>query len=129
MRRDVIRSEIFCSKSWDIVHRGAVLRVDIEPTDHSQLAPLHEYLRLGAPDVRTTRTSAQPSRGEQGVLDILTLVASSSSLIAAIKVLPEFLRSRRSSVSITITAKEKKITLTATNIEEVMPVLEKLLDE
>jgi hypothetical protein len=105
------------------------MRVDIGPNDHSQLAPLHEYLRLAAPGVRTTRASAQPSPGEQGALDILTLVASSGSLIAAIKVLPDFLRSRRSSVSITITAREKQLTLTATNIDEVMPVLEKLLDE
>jgi len=59
---------------------------------------------------------------------VLAIVASSSSLIAAVKALPEFLRSRRSGVAITMRCKGEPLMLTATNIDEVMPILERLLD-
>lgn len=48
--------------------------------------------------------------------------------MAAIKVLPEFLRSRKTGLSITMTVKGERFNLTATNVDEVMPILERLLD-
>ena len=56
------------------------------------------------------------------------MLASSTGLVAAIRVLPEFLRSRRTGLSVTMTVKGEPFTLTATNVDEVMPVLERLLD-
>jgi hypothetical protein len=43
--------------------------------------------------------------------------------------LPAFLRSRRSSLEITTTVKGKPFIITATNIDEVMPIVERLLDD
>lgn len=102
--------------------------VELQVSDHAQLGALQEYLRLAVPDVRVLRDAGQPGPHEQGALDVLTMLAGGSGLIAAIKVLPEFLRSRRTGVSITMTIKDQPFTLTATNIDEVMPILERLLD-
>ena len=81
-----------------------------------------------AADVDVQRVAGEPEAGEQGALDVVVLVASSSGLVAAIKVLPEFLKSRRTGLSITASVKGESFTLTATNVDEVMPILERLLD-
>ena len=49
-------------------------------------------------------------------------------LVAAVNVLPAFLRSRKAGLSVTVTAKGKKLTLTAENTEEVLPVLDRFLN-
>jgi membrane-associated two-gene conflict system component 1 (EACC1) len=69
----------------------------------------------------------QPGPGEQGALDALTLVADSTVVAAVINVLPEFLRSRKKSLSITATVNGKRVTVTAANVDEVMPILDRLL--
>jgi hypothetical protein len=104
-------------------------RIELCISDQSQLGPLQTFMRLAAPDVSVSRIAGQPVAGEQGTLDILTVLASSSGLVAAIRVLPEFLKSRRTALSITMTVKGRPFTLKANNIDEIMPVLEKLLDE
>ena len=59
---------------------------------------------------------------------MLVLAAGSSGVLAAIRVVPEFLRSRRTSISITAKVKGEPFTLTADNIDEVMPLIERILD-
>jgi hypothetical protein len=61
-------------------------------------------------------------------MDVLTIAASSSALIAAIKILPEFIRSRRSGFHIDVTVKGKSFTIDASNVGDVLPILERLLD-
>lgn len=103
-------------------------RAELAVSDPSQLGPLQEFLGLAAPDTGLSRIAREPGAGEQGALDVLALLASSSGLVAAIRVLPEFLRSRRKNVSITMTVRGEPLTLTATNIDEVMPILERILN-
>jgi len=100
-------------------------------SDQSQLGHLQAYLSGAVPEVRVQRVSGQPSAGELGALDVLEVLAvgGGGGVLAAIRVLPEFLRSRRSSLSISTTIKGKPFTITATNIDDVTPILERLLDD
>lgn len=101
--------------------------IALSVSDQSQLGSLQEFLRM-APGVRVIRVPGEPVAGEQGALDVLTVLAGSSGLVAAVKVLPEFLRSRRTGLSITMTVRGTPFTLTATNADEIMPILDRLLD-
>jgi membrane-associated two-gene conflict system component 1 (EACC1) len=102
--------------------------VELAVSDPAQLSSLRDWLR-GQPDVSVAVTPGTPGPGEQGALDVLTVLAGSSGLVAAIKVLPEFIRSRRSGFRIEATVRGEKLVLDATNVDEVLPVLERLLGD
>jgi len=101
--------------------------IEVSVSDQSQLRALHDWLRA-IPAVSVARRSGDPGSGELGTLDYLTVLASSGGLIAAIKILPEFLRSRRAGLSITVKAKGKEVSIDATNVDDVMPILRSVLD-
>jgi hypothetical protein len=101
---------------------------ELSVSDYSQLGPLADYLRLAVPGVRLARSPGRPAPGEQGALDVLTLVADSSVLVAIVNVLPAFLKSRKSALSVTMTVNGKKLTVTGDNAEEVVRVLDRFLD-
>jgi hypothetical protein len=105
-----------------------LVTLELAVSDQSQLPMLREWLRA-QPGVKVGVLPGTPGAGEQGALDVLTVVAGSSGLVAAVKVLPEFIRSRRSGFHIETTARGKKLIIDATNVEDIMPVLERLLDE
>ena len=102
--------------------------IDLILSDQSQLGPLRDFLALAAPGVQVSVSSRVPRPGEQGVLDMLVLAASSGGALAAIRAIPEFLKARRTGISITAKVKGEPFTLTATNVDEVMPILERILD-
>jgi hypothetical protein len=102
--------------------------VDLFISDQSQLGPLRDFLALAVPGVQVSVSGEGPGPGEQGALDMLVLVASSGGVLAVIRVLPEFLKARRTGISITAKVKGEPFTLTATNVDEVMPILERILD-
>jgi hypothetical protein len=104
-------------------------RIELMASEPSQLESMQRLLEEAVPGLDATRIAGRPRPGEQGALDVLALVASSSGIVTAIKVLPEFLRSRKTGLSITAMIKGEPFTLTATNIDEVMPLLERLLDD
>jgi hypothetical protein len=86
--------------------------------------------------VNVVQVAGTPDAGELGVGDVLQLVAATASgaggggaVAMAIRTLPEFLRSRRSDVEITVTVRGKQVTLRASNVEDVLPILNRLLDE
>ncbi len=110
------------------MERGNTYSAELSASDQSQLERLREFLSVAVPDVAVSRIAGRPGAGELGALDVLVVLASSSGLLAAIKVLPEFLRSRKTGLSITMTVKGERFTMTATNVDEVMPILERLLD-
>jgi hypothetical protein len=101
-------------------------RLEFAVSEQSQLIPLRDWLSA-QPDVEVAVTPGTPGPGEQGALDVLTVVAGSSGLVAAIKVLPEFIRSRRSTVRIETTVRDEKFILDATNVEDVLPIIDRLL--
>jgi hypothetical protein len=105
-------------------------QLDLAVPDQAELGSLQELIKLAAPDARVSRTAGRPAPGEQGgALDVITVLASSSGLVTAIRILPEFLRSRKTGLSITATVKGRPFTMTATNVDEVLPILERILDE
>ena len=112
------------SQSGQHEQRDLVLAV----SDQSQLLPLRDWLD-GQPGVEATLTPGLPGEGEQGSFDVVTVLAGSSGVVAAIKVLPAFIRSRRSDFHIRTVVKGQKFVLDASNVEDLMPVLERLLDE
>ncbi len=112
----------------EIMGRDDSGHVELIVSDPSQLGPLQGFLSWAAPGTGVSRMAGEPAAGEQGVLDVLVLLASSSGLVTAIKVLPEFLKARKTGLEITATVKGKPFKLTATNVDEVMPILEKILD-
>ncbi len=102
--------------------------VELSLSDYGQLGSLEEYLRLTAPGVVVTRVPGRPGHGEQGALDVLTALADSTVLVALVKVLPEFLRSRKPGMSVDMKLPGKRLTVTADNAEDVLPVIDKFLD-
>ena len=102
-------------------------RIELRISDYAEIGSLQQWLEF-VPGIRAARIAGSPGPGEQGVLDALTLVAGSSGLVAALKIIPEFLRSRRSGLSIQAIVKGRAVTLNATNVNDVMPILERLLD-
>jgi hypothetical protein len=103
--------------------------IDLVVSDPAELSSLRKWLEAGAPGTGIALRPGVPGVGEQGAIDILSVIAGSSVLVSAIQTLPEFLRSRRSEISITATVKGEPVTLTARNVAEVLPVLERLLDD
>jgi Effector Associated Constant Component 1 len=100
---------------------------ELSVSDYAQLGSLADYLRLAVPGIPVTRSPGRPRRGEQGALDVLMIVGDSSVLVAAVKVLPVFLRSRKKDTSVTVTVKGKRLTVTADNANEVIRVLDRFL--
>ena len=103
-------------------------RVEMTVSDQGELRSLREWLASTA-GAEVLQGAGVPRSGEQGALDCLVLLGSSTSLVAAIRVLPPFLRSRRSSIAITVTAHDRRVTVDAHNVDQVMPILERLLDD
>ncbi|MGH3158701.1 MAG: effector-associated constant component EACC1 [Streptosporangiaceae bacterium] len=104
---------------------------ELTVSNYSQLGSLAEYLRLAVPAVRVTRSAGLAGPGEQGALDVLMIAADSSVLVAVVKMLPEFLRSRKPGVTVTVTIKGKRrqLTVTAEDPEDTRSVVEKFFDE
>lgn len=101
-------------------------------SDPLQLTSLHQWLRLAVPEVRVEILSGQPGPNELGAVDVISVLAGSSGLVAAIRMLPEFIRSRRSGFQIEATVRGKKFTLKADNAasaQDLLPILDRLLDD
>jgi hypothetical protein len=97
-------------------------------SDYAEIGSLQEWLS-STPQVQVLRRVGRSRVGEQGALDVLEVVAGSSGLVAAFRMIPEFLKSRRTSLSITTTVKGKQFTLRASNVDDVIPILERLLND
>jgi hypothetical protein len=111
------------------VDSSGELTAEFSVSDQAQLRSLAEWVSASGEETDVRQQAGVPGPGEQGALDVLTVLASSSGLIAAIKVLPEFLRSRRSGLTVTCTIKGQPFALTATNIDDVMPVITAVLEK
>jgi hypothetical protein len=119
--RQLVRSEV-------VVQPEEPQSIELSLSDYAEIGALYERLRQ-VPDAMVSRTEGRPTAGEQGALDVLTVIASSSGLVAAIRTIPGYLQARRSGISVMTTVKGKQFTLTATNVSDVVPIIERLLDE
>ncbi|MER6826590.1 hypothetical protein ABT352_11435 [Streptosporangium sp. NPDC000563] len=92
-----------------------------EPAD---VGPLFRRLST-IPDVIVTRRRSGPDDGKLGVTEVLQLLVPSSAVLAvAIRTLPVFIRSRRSSVTVTATRGDRSVTVTGENLDDPQKVLE-----
>jgi hypothetical protein len=96
-------------------------------SDRSELRALRDFLSWATPGMRVLQLPARPAPGERAVLDQLTLLAASADMLTAVKLLPEFLMSRRTALSVTIIIEGTPVTLTAANLDEILPALTRLL--
>jgi hypothetical protein len=104
--------------------------VELVVSDYSQISSLADYLRLTAPGVTVSRDPGRADQGELGVVDILTVAADSGVLIAVVNSLPAYLRSRKPGISVTVKTKGgKQLTVTASSAEDVVPILDRFLDD
>ena len=104
----------------------ATTEIEFETSEPDDLVALRRWFH--GLEVEARFTARQSSPGELGVTDVLTVIASSSVLSSAIKVLPEFLRSRRSGVRIETSVRGRKVSVDATNVEDVLAIIDRLLD-
>ena len=93
------------------------VRAQLTLSDQSQLRALRDFLSWAAPGARVLQIQR---------LDMLTLLAPGGALLATVKILPEFLRPRKT-LTVTIAIDGTSVTLTATNIAEVLPALDTLI--
>jgi membrane-associated two-gene conflict system component 1 (EACC1) len=97
-------------------------------SDHSQFPALRDWM-AGQPGIDVVVVPGRPGPGDLGALDVLVVLAGSGGVVGAVKTLPDFIRSRRSGVRIETTVAGRPFVLDATNVDEVMPILERLLDD
>jgi len=103
--------------------------IQVTVSNAAEIGALHDRFSHVS-DVQVTRTPGQPGAGEQGgALDILTAIGSSGGLIALIRTIPGYLRARRSGLSVHTTIKGKEFKLTLDNVDDVIPIIERLLNE
>jgi hypothetical protein len=104
---------------------------ELSVSDYGQLSALAEYLHLAVPAVRVARGAGHAGPGEQGALDVLMIAADSSVLVTVVNVLPEFLRSRKPgvTVTVTVTGKRRQLTVTSKDREDARQTIEKFFDE
>jgi hypothetical protein len=101
-------------------------KVEFSVSDQSQLGSLLNWLRGQHSDVQIVRTPSPPDPNEQGGLDFLTVIGSSSVLVAAIKTLPDFIRSRRSGFKIETTINGEKFIISGANMKNFSSILERV---
>ena len=83
-------------------------RVEIGISDPAALSSLARWLNR-TPGVQVERGSTLPSGTELGGMEILVAVLGSSGLTALITALPEFLKSRRGQIELTVRAGGREI--------------------
>ncbi|MFF7454290.1 hypothetical protein [Kitasatospora sp. NPDC008115] len=108
---------------------GRPERIELSASDPSQLTSLERWLSDGRAGFEVARTAGTPGPGEQGALDVLAVLGGTSGIVAALRILPDFIRSRRKHFHIEIVHEGRTIVLDAENVDEVLPVLERLLGE
>lgn len=68
--------------------------------------------------VQVAKVAVAPEDGTLGLPDILALVGGGSTVVAALKVLPEYIRSRRPSFRVEATVNGERLILDAKNADE-----------
>jgi hypothetical protein len=99
-------------------------RADLVLSDRSQTVALRDFLRWAVPGVRLLHIPGDPDEP-----DMLAMLAPSTVLLAAIGLLPGFLSSRRTRLSVAITINAHSVTLHPDGLADALPTLSRLLDD
>jgi len=98
-------------------------RADLVLSDRTQTAALRDFLRWAVPGVRLLHI---PGGGDEP--DTLALLAPPGVLLTAIGLLPGYLASRRTPLSVSITIDGRSVTLYPDNLSVITPVLTRFLN-
>ncbi|MFF7940789.1 hypothetical protein ACFZC5_13840 [Nocardia gamkensis] len=91
--------------------------VEVSVSDPAELRSLREHLRR-IPGVEVTQVAGGPGLGEQGAWDLLQVLAAGGGVLAVtIKTLPEFIRSRRSNVTVTLEFGGRSVIVSGENVD------------
>jgi len=98
-------------------------------SEYAELQALEKFLRMTVSDADVRRVAGSAGPGQQGFLDWVAVLGSSNVIAAAIKTLPRFLQARKPGLSVTVKVKNTSVAVSGANIDEVMRVLDKVLDD
>src|SRR5579859_882087 len=93
-------------------------RADLVLSDRTQTAALRDFLRWAVPGVRLLHIP-----GSRDDPDTLALLAPPGVLLTAIGLLPGYLASRRTPLSVSITISSTTVTLYPDNLAALLPTL------
>lgn len=75
------------------------------------------------------RETAAPEPGTLGLPDLLVLFGGGTTVLGALKILPDFIRSRRSDIHVEVTVKGERVTIDAKNADkELRALAERVID-
>ncbi|MEU2248301.1 hypothetical protein [Streptomyces sp. NPDC019224] len=98
--------------------------VELTVSEPADVGPLFRRLQP-VRDAKVVRKRSGPAEGKLGVAETLQLLVPSSAVLAvAIRTLPVFIRSRRSSVTVTMKRGNRSATVTADNLADPQQVIE-----
>ncbi|MEV0293952.1 hypothetical protein [Nocardia sp. NPDC050710] len=108
-----------------------VATAQISISDDAELRSLRTLLSA-IPGIEVVQISGRAEPGQLGFLDILQIAApSGGAIIVAVKTLPEFIKSRRKDVSVTVKVDrrgEREVVVTAANADDAVKLIEQALD-
>lgn len=103
--------------------------VEIQADDHGIFNQAFARLR-GVPGITVTAVSAPAVPGEQGAaLDLLMVTLSSGAVTAFLQIIKAMAESHGPKFSLKIRQGKNRLDLTADNVDEVIPVLRKLMND
>ncbi|MCY1141560.1 hypothetical protein OWR29_26480 [Actinoplanes sp. Pm04-4] len=105
---------------------ASTVRLTVEVPDASLVSSLVRWIER-LPGARTERSTAPPRQGELGTVDIVIAIISSSGVAALIQTLPEFLRAKRSPITIKLRRNETEVEVSASSMDDVSTMVDKLL--
>lgn len=92
-------------------------RVAITVSDRAELRSLRKWLE-DVEEVRVDLASGTAAAGELGLGDFLVMAGSSTGLVAAVNVLPAYIKSRRPGIVLSVEYKDLKLKVDAQNVED-----------
>jgi hypothetical protein len=104
--------------------------VTVSISDPTELRSLRNHM-ADAPGVAVSRATGAAGDGELGAWDVLQVAAAGGgAIVVAIKMIPEFIRSRRRDVSVTvkIDGDRREVVITAANAEDAVRLIEKAMN-
>ncbi|MFF2809703.1 hypothetical protein ACFVT2_21535 [Streptomyces sp. NPDC058000] len=103
--------------------------VEVRGGHPDDLDAVYSELR-GVPGLRVRAVPAPATPGEQGsVLEFVTVACSGGAITILFQIVKTLVESRRSQMTLTFRRGEDRLEVTAKNVDEVLPLLEKLFDD
>ncbi|MGW4565865.1 effector-associated constant component EACC1 [Streptomyces sp. NPDC004561] len=103
--------------------------VEIRSGHPDDLDAVYDELR-GVTGLRVRGVPVAAAPGEQGsVLEFVTVACSGGAITILFQIVKTLVESRGSGITLTFRRGEDRLEVTAKNVEEVLPLLEKLFDD